>query len=126
TLLLGGEIDILGGSTVWPYYQQGLLLDLTPYYTRDNWRANFVPTLFQPPIERIMYPPWVAHPTTYVSVPADLSAISTAYDKQLFEDFGVDPLSSTPTSDDVVNRVPKLTGTNPRTGQMCYGMYYNA
>jgi ABC-type glycerol-3-phosphate transport system substrate-binding protein len=61
-----------------------------------------------------------------VSVPADLSAISTAYDKQLFEDFGVDPLSSTPTIDDVVNRVPKLTGTNPRTGQMCYGMYYNA
>lgn len=126
TLLVGGQIDILGGATLWPYYQQKLLVDLTPYYKRDNWRANFVPTLFQPPIERIMYPPWASNPQTYVSVPADLSAISTAYDKQLFADFGVAPLSSTPTIDEIVSKLPNLTGKNPRTSQQCYGMYYNA
>ncbi len=126
TLLLGGQIDMLLGATVWPYFQQKLLVDLTPYYKKDNWRANFIQTIFTPPIERIMYPPYAADPTTYVSVPADLSVISTAYDQQLFSDFGVPPLSDPPGMDEIVSKLPKLTGKNPRTGQQCYGMYYNA
>ncbi len=126
TLLLGGQIDIVLGSTLWPYYQQKLLVSLNRFYTRDNWRANYIPAIFTPPMERIMYPPWVANPTVYVSAPADLIVYSSAYDKQLFADFGVRPLSEPPTIDEIISKLPALTGKNPRTGQMCYGMYYNA
>lgn len=126
TLLLGGQVDIVIGDTLWPYYVQGLLKDLTPYYKKSNWRSKFIATIFKPPIERVMFPPWVADPTTYVSVPIDLSCISTAYDKQIFKDFGVAPLSEPPQMTDIVAKIPKLTGKNPKTGKQTYGLYYNA
>lgn len=126
TLLLGGQVDIVIGATLWPYYVQGLLKDLTPYYKRSDWRSKFIATIFKPPIERVMFPPWVPNPTTYVSVPIDLSCISTAYDKQIFKDFGVEPLSEPPQITDIVAKIPKLTGKNPRTGKQTYGLYYNA
>ncbi|ACQ79770.1 ABC-type sugar transport system periplasmic component [Beutenbergia cavernae DSM 12333] len=125
TMLLGGSVDIIQMSTVYPFFRQGLLADLTPYYERDSWADNYIEAIFAPPLERIMYPPWDPAPSTYISSPGILNTLSLAYDAQLFEDFGVEPPGTIPDIDDVVAKLPRLTGTNPRTGEQCYGMYYD-
>lgn len=125
TLLLGNQVDIVEGATLWPFYQQGLLEDLTPYVKRDNWTANYVKSIFTPPMERFMYPPWAPDPKIYLSVPADVQVPSLAYDKQLFKDFGVEPLSKIPSMKEILEKAPQLTGKNPRTGKQCYAIGYD-
>lgn len=125
TLLISGKADILEGATLWPYYSQKLIRNLNSYFAKDHWQDNYIASIFTPPMERLMYPPWVDNPKDHISVPADLQTLSLAYDKQLFEDFGVEPLSNIPTIDEVLAKAPKLTGTNPRTGKKSYGMFYD-
>lgn len=125
TLLLGGQVDIIHGSTIYPYYQQGLLINLQSYYDKDNWQQNFVSSIFRAPAERVELPPWSLHPTGKVSSPDSLDTSSVACDSQLFEDFGVEPLSDQPTIEEVLDKAPRLTGRNPKTGKSCYGLYYN-
>lgn len=125
TMLIGDSVDIIQMSSVYPFYRQGLLTDLTPLYERDDWQGNYIDAIFRTPLERIMYPPWDPAPTTYISSPGILNTLSLAYDAQLFEDFGVEPLDTVPDIDDIMEKIPRLTGINPRTGEQCYGMYYN-
>ncbi|WP_427885551.1 extracellular solute-binding protein [Kribbella sp. GL6] len=124
-LLLGGQADIIHGFTVYPYYDQGLLIDLNKYYDKDKWEANFVGSIFKPPAERVLLPAWSSNPTGKVSSPDSLDTSSVAYDRQLFEDFGVEPLNAQPTIDEILAKAAKLTGKNPRTGKQCYGLYYD-
>lgn len=125
TLLLSGGVDIVQSGTLYPFFEQDLLIDLTDYYKQDNWADNFMPAVLTPPMERIMYPPWDPAPTKYISSPGVLNILSLAYDKQLFDDFKVEPLSAVPTIEEILEKLPKLTGTNPRTGKKSYGMYYD-
>lgn len=125
TLLLGNQVDVIEGNTLWPFYEQGLLEDLTPYIKRDNWKSKFVPSVLAPPNPRFTYPPYSPNPKIYLSVPGDLQAPSLAYDKQLFKDFDVEPLSKIPTIKEIIEKAPKLTGKNPRTGKDCYGIGYD-
>jgi len=124
TLLLSGGTDIIEMGTVWPFFAQDLLIDLTDYFKKDNWRNNYLDAIYTPPMERLMFPAWVAEPSKYISAPGDLQTLSLAYDAQLFEDFGVEPPGDIPDIDDIVEKMPKLTGTNPRTGKKCYGTYF--
>lgn len=125
TMLIGGSVDVIQMSTVYPFFRQNLLTDLTKYYVRDDWQNNYIDAIFRPPLERIMYPPWDPDPQIYISSPGILNTLSLAYDAQLFEDFGVEPLDTIPDIDDMMEKLPKLTGVNPRTGKQCYGMYYD-
>lgn len=125
TLLLSGGVDIIESATLWPFYKQGLMADLTSYYKKDNWAKNYIPALFSEPMERLIYPPWVWPPQHYTSVPAELDTLSLAYDKQIFQDFGVEPLSAVPSVDEIIQKAPKLTGVNPRTGKQNYAMFYD-
>ncbi|MEU0564903.1 extracellular solute-binding protein [Nonomuraea sp. NPDC005983] len=125
TLLLGGQADVIQGYTVYPFYDQGLLIDLNKYYDKDKWQANFVDSIFKPPAGRVLLPAWSSHPTGKVSSPDSLDTSSVAYDQQLFKDFDVEPLSAQPTIEEILEKAPKLTGKNPRTGKQCYGLYYD-
>lgn len=125
TLLLSHQVDIIQGVTMWPFYQQGLLADLTPYVTKDNWRSHFVSGVYAAPSERFYFPPWTTHPKTIIAVPADLDTLSLAYDKKIFQDYGLTPLSTHPTIEEVVRDAQKLTGKDPRTGQKTYGLWYD-
>lgn len=44
------------------------------------------------------------------------------YDKQLFDDFGVEYLSANPTIEEIVEKAEQLTGINPVTGEQVYGI----
>src|SRR5262249_21953107 len=46
------------------------------------------------------------------------------WDAKLFKDFGVEPLSQSPTLDEIAAKAPKLTGKDPVTGEQTYGYWY--
>lgn len=125
TLLLSGAVDIIQGATFWPFYEQGLVADLTKYYKRDDWKSHFNEALFRHPQERFYYPPWSMTTDTIYAAPVGLETFSVAYDKAIFEHYGVEPLSQTPTIDEVLEKAAQLTGKDPQTGQDTYGMFYD-
>ena len=47
-----------------------------------------------------------------------------AYDKKIFDDYGVAYLSHKPTMDELREKGTKLTGTNPVTGEKTYGLWF--
>lgn len=47
-----------------------------------------------------------------------------AYDKKIFKDWGVEPLSANPTPEEILEKAKKMTGTNPKTGKQNYGAFY--
>jgi ABC-type glycerol-3-phosphate transport system substrate-binding protein len=46
------------------------------------------------------------------------------WDAKLFKDYGVEPLSQSPTLAEIEEKAPKLTGKNPVTGEQTYGYWY--
>lgn len=47
-----------------------------------------------------------------------------AYDKEIFDQWGVEYLSEFPTMEEVAEKAKKMTGTNPKTGEQNYGIWY--
>ena len=47
-----------------------------------------------------------------------------AYDKKIFSDWGVEPLSKNPTPEEILDKAKKMTGINPKTGKQNYGVFY--
>lgn len=64
------------------------------------------------------------HPETLWYLPNSTGVRVIHWDAQLFEDFGVEPLSATPTLDELQAKAALLTGTNPVTGEDTYGWWY--
>ncbi len=126
SMLLSNSIDVVQTAGCSVLFRAGLIRDLSEYYDRDAWTSNFLPSVFAPPQGRLTYPAWSEAPTAYISAPGTLEVFSLAYDTQLFDDFGVEYLSAQPTMDEILEKAAQLTGKNPRTGQDCYGMFYNA
>ena len=125
TLLMSRNVDVIHGNTLWPFFEQGLIADISRYFERDHWADRYLPSILSPPMERFTYPPWDPAPTVHLSAPGDLAAPSLAYDSQLFADFGVEPLPPVPTIEEIIEKAPQLTGPNPRTGDDCYAIHYD-
>lgn len=125
TLLLSNQVDIIQGVTMYYFYEQGLLEDLTPYFERDDYKKHFVDSIFSTPSERFLSPQWSEDAKTIYAAPASLATLSVAYDKQIFEDFGVEPLSQNPTMEEIMEKAEKLTGKNPKTGKQTYGLFFD-
>ena len=57
-------------------------------------------------------------------IPSNTGIRVINWDAQIFDDFGVEPLSQTPTLDEIAEKAEELTGINPRTGEQNYGYWY--
>ena len=58
-------------------------------------------------------------------VPVGLNVYTICYDKQIFDDFGVEYPNATDTWDTFLAKLKAITGTNPVTGGECYGSTIN-
>ncbi|MGI8348862.1 extracellular solute-binding protein [Niallia circulans] len=47
-----------------------------------------------------------------------------SYDKQLFDEWGVEYLSEYPTMEEVAEKAKQMTGKNPKTGEQNYGIWF--
>lgn len=59
----------------------------------------------------------------YYGLPIDMSNYMMTYDKQIFDDWGVQPPSQNATYDELLAKAKQVTGKNPKTGKQNYGMF---
>ncbi len=115
TTAAGGLADILlhGASIV------DVVEDLTPYFEKD---PEFAEMLYVPSaIRRTDESDYTKLSIT--GVPIEVAPSMIIYDKQLFDDFGVEYPTEDYTWDDLLSMAEQLTGTNPNTGEQNYGIF---
>ena len=113
----GGQADVLvhGGSVV------NVVEDLGPYLKKDPDLLSqlYVKGTFRRPDEDNY------DQLKLTAIPVGMNAYLYVYDKQLFDDFGVPYPTSETTWEGMLDKMEKLTGKNPRTGEQCYGATIN-
>ncbi|MGH0052464.1 MAG: extracellular solute-binding protein [Sphaerochaetaceae bacterium] len=116
-----GECDVLQVPGIATLAAQGLLEPLSPYIEQNAFdldqyidgQVNGWKALGPNDTELQVY-----------GLPFIGDSRFISYDKQLFDDFGVEYLSERPTIEEIEEKAAKLTGINPKTGEMCYGLRF--
>ncbi|MCZ8511675.1 extracellular solute-binding protein [Paenibacillus filicis] len=123
-MLLSKDVDLLytGGAYAAQWYQQGLLRDIDDLIKADS---GFDPKIYLDGVWNNSYSTKSLDKTHQFGIPAVLGRRMTIYDKKLFDDWGVKPLSSKATPDEIMNAAKKMTGKNPKTGEQNYGVYWS-
>lgn len=123
-MLLSKDVDLLytGGAYAAQWYQQGLLRDIDDLIKADS---SFDPKIYLDGVWNNSYSTKSLDKTHQFGIPAVLGRRMTIYDKKLFDDWGVKPLSSKATPDEIMNAAKKMTGKNPKTGEQNYGVYWS-
>ncbi|UOQ44176.1 sugar ABC transporter substrate-binding protein [Halobacillus salinarum] len=121
-MLTSGEADVYQMPGVADFAPQGVLEPLAPYIEKDE---DFNLDIF---IEN-QVEGWKAlgpdsDELKIYGLPFLGDARFIAYDKKLFDQWGVDYLSDHPTMDEVAEKAKKMTGKNPETGEQNYGIWF--
>ncbi|MDP4097803.1 extracellular solute-binding protein [Paenibacillus sp. P96] len=122
TMLQSGAADVYQVPGIATFAEQGLLESLQPYIEKDKFDLGIYLN-GQVDGWRAMGPN-DQEPEIY-SLPFIGDARVLVYDKQLFDDWGVEYLSESPTIDEVLEKAAKMTGNNPKTGAQNYGLTFN-
>jgi multiple sugar transport system substrate-binding protein len=124
TMLLSKDVDLMytGGAYAAQWYQEGLLRDIDDLMKAD---PSFDPKIYLEGIWNNSYSTKSLDKTHQYGIPAVLGRRMTIYDKKLFDDWGVQPLSNQATPDEILNAALKMTGKNPKTGEQNYGIYWS-
>lgn len=121
TMLQSGAADVYQVPGITSFTEQGLLEPLQPYIDKDQFDLG-VYLDGQVDGWKTMGPN-DQEPQIY-GLPFIGDARLIVYDSQLFEDWGVEPLSESPTIEEIVEKAAAMTGKNPKTGEMNYGLTY--
>ncbi|MCI3921096.1 extracellular solute-binding protein [Paenibacillus sp. TRM 82003] len=122
TMLQSGAADVYQVPGIATFAEQGLLEPLQPYIDRDSFDLDLYLN-GQVDGWRAMGPN-DKEPEIY-SLPFIGDARLIVYDKKLFDDWGVEYLSESPTIEEIMEKAAKMTGTNPKTGEPNYGLTFN-
>ncbi|WP_130860689.1 extracellular solute-binding protein [Gracilibacillus phocaeensis] len=123
-MLQSGDADVLytGGAFATQWYQQGLLRDLDDLIEEDE---DFDSSIYLTGVWENSYSVRSADGEHQFGIPAILGRRVISYDKQLFDEWGVDYLSDNPTPAEVLEKAAQMTGENPETGEMNYGLWFD-
>ncbi|MBV6716371.1 ABC transporter substrate-binding protein [Paenibacillus chitinolyticus] len=123
-MLLSKDVDILytGGAFASQWYQEGLLRDLDDLIKSD---PVFKPDMYLQGIWNNSYSTKSPDGSKQFGIPSVLGRRLTVYDKKMFEEWGVQPLSEKPTPQEVLEKAKKMQGNNPKTGEQNYGLYWS-
>lgn len=123
-MLLSGDADVLytGGAFASQWYQEGLLRDLDDLIAKDK---SFDPSIYLEGIMNNSYSTKSPDGSKQFGIPVALGRRMTIYDKKLFEDWGVEPLSAQATAEEILEKAKKMTGKNPKTGEDNFGLYWS-
>lgn len=122
SLLISKDIDVLAsGGFEHKYYAAGLLRSIDDLLAKD---PAFKPanlyisglwenSVFNKTLDGVRF-----------GLPTTLGQRMVIYDKKLFDDWGVPYLSERPTPEEILEKAKKMTGKNPKTGEMNYGLYF--
>ncbi|QUI21429.1 extracellular solute-binding protein [Vallitalea pronyensis] len=118
-MLTVGECDVYQAPGIASFAVQGLLEPLQPYIEKDNFDLN---TYIKGQVEgwKAMGPDDKDLQIYGLPVLGDTRVIM--YDTKIFDDWGVVYLSDNPTLQELEEKAAKMTGKNPKTGDMNYGL----
>ncbi len=123
SLLMSKSVDVLGsGGDERILYNQGFLRELDDLIAAD--------TEFKPE-ELYAGAAWdncifnTSVDGKKFGLPGTLGYRLIVYDKQLFDDWGVEYLSDHPTPEEVLEKAALMTGKNPKTGEQNYGLWFD-
>ncbi len=124
TILQSNGTDLLyaSGSFTAFFHKQGLLMGLNKFIESDpsfNFEDEY-PAGLRKNMNLTDY-------TTeeLVALPFILGNRIIIYDKQIFDDWGVEYLSEHPTPEEILEKASQMTGKNPKTGKQNYGLWYD-
>ncbi|WP_188692344.1 ABC transporter substrate-binding protein [Pullulanibacillus camelliae] len=122
-MLKSGDADVLysGGAFAFSWYQQGLLKDLNPLIDKDK---AFDPDIYLKGLWENAYSTRAPDRKTQFGIPVALGRRAIGYDKKLFKEWGVEPLSDNPTPEEILSKAKQMTGKNPKTGKQNYGLWW--
>ncbi|MBM7837166.1 ABC-type glycerol-3-phosphate transport system substrate-binding protein [Alkalihalobacillus xiaoxiensis] len=120
-MIAGSQADVYQMPGVNDFAAQGLLEPLQPFIEEDDfdlsvYHDNLVEgwMTFGPDDEEL----------EIYSLPVLGDGRFIQYDNELFEQWGVEPLSDYPTVEEVLEKAKQMTGENPVTGEQNYGIYF--
>jgi len=116
TLLMskGTDLFTIGGAFIPEYYKEGLMQSLNPFIEADKdfvYEDNY-PAAFKTNMNCTDY-----SGKELLTLPWDVGYRLIIYDRQLFDEWGVEYLSENPTPEEIMEKAAKMTGTNPKTGK---------
>jgi multiple sugar transport system substrate-binding protein len=122
-LLLSRDVDVLytGGAFASQFYQQGLLRNIDDLIENDR---RFDPDLYIRNVYENSFSTKSLDGQHQFGLPSVLGSYMIVYDKKLFDDWGVEYLSETPTPEEVLHKAKRMTGKNPVTGEKNYGLWF--
>lgn len=120
-MLMSGEADVYQVPGIASLAAQGLLDPLAPYIEKDNYDLN---NYIDGQVDG-----WKAKgpedkDLEIYGLPVLGDTRVIVYDKQLFDDWGVEYLSENPTMKEILEKAKKMTGKNPVTGEENFGIFY--
>lgn len=121
TMLQSGAADVYQVPGIAAFVEQGLLEPLQPYIDRDSYDLD---SYLNGQVEGWMAMGPDDQDLAIYGLPFIGDARMIVYDRQLFDDWGVEYLSESPTIEEVLEKASKMTGTNPATGERNYGLTF--
>src|SRR5690606_15548344 len=123
-MLQSGDVDLIysGGAFASQWMQQGLLRSIDDLLANDS---SFSGDIYLKGIWENSYSTVAFDGNTRFGLAAILGKRVTIYDKKIFEDWGVEPLSENPTPEEILDKAKQMTGKNPVTGEDNYGLWWS-
>lgn len=115
TMSASGEVDILGGMGPYIFKTNDWCQDVTDLYNKDkaeisnNYISDFSSLMITDKNE--------VKALLMLNQPFFIT-----YSKKIFDDYGVEYLSESPTYEEILTKATKLTGKDPKTGKQTYGL----
>ena len=123
-MLQSADVDLIytGGAFASQWMEQGLLRSIDDLLLIDT---SFDESVYLKGIWDNSYSTVAFDGNTRFGLPAILGKRMTIYDKKIFEDWGVEPLSDNPSPEEILDKAKQMTGKNPVTGEENYGIWFN-
>lgn len=121
-MITSGEADVYQMPGLADFAPQGVIEPLQPYIDKD---AEFkLDKFIENQVEGWKVLGQDDDELQIYGLPFLGDARFIAYDKKLFDDWGVDYLSDHPTMEEVAEKAKQMTGKNPVTGEQNYGIWF--
>ncbi|GGD93757.1 extracellular solute-binding protein [Paenibacillus nasutitermitis] len=124
SMLISKDVDILYTAGGWSanFHQQGLTRSIDDLVEKDT---AFDKSMYPQGIWDGSYSIVSADGQSHIGLPSVLGQRMPIMDNKIFEDWGVEPLSASPTPEEILEKALKMTGKNPKTGEENYGLWFS-
>ncbi|WP_238544819.1 extracellular solute-binding protein [Geomicrobium sp. JCM 19037] len=121
-MMSSGEADIYQMPGINDFAAQGMLEPLQPLIDEDGFDLN---VYIDNQVEGWLTQGPDDDDLAIYGLPAFGDSRFVAYDGQLFEEWGVEPLSDYPDMEEILEKAEQMTGENPVTGEQNYGAWFS-